>query len=164
MFGKPPGRSRASLRAVPLFFVRPKQLNSRVVALTPATPRADARGAISGLSTTRPWRINIGADSHGTASSGDSLIPYWNLNSFGKANSHAKILDHSRGLRRIGHRDERTGGMSDRGGRWGRRGARRWPSCASRRSGRLRRGPSRSQGEAGKSGERKQSEQPEQVA
>ena len=40
MFGKPPGRSRASLRAVPLFFVRPKQLNSRVVELTPATPRA----------------------------------------------------------------------------------------------------------------------------
>ena len=41
MFGKPPGRSGASLRAVPLFFVRPKQLNSRVVELTAATPRAD---------------------------------------------------------------------------------------------------------------------------
>ena len=40
MFGKPPGRSGASLRAVPLFFVRPKQLSSRVVELTAATPRA----------------------------------------------------------------------------------------------------------------------------
>ena len=77
MFGKPPGGKLGFTAGRSPIFRSVEQLNGRVGELMPATPRAGvgvSRGAISGLSKTRPWRINIAADSHGTASSGDSLF------------------------------------------------------------------------------------------